>query len=239
MVGLVIFWVIAGRDVIFAFKRFFNRKGCFVFIVNSARTVEKYFLTPKNNVFRISGNLYATNPKKCLNLQEKYLSKEEKKKILDAITNRENDLKEQIKKIEERRKELEVYQTKLKGEQKERVMQTILALSEKARELEKKISERDENYFFRSRATFFYIEGDPVPKDFYEFYSELDSKIIDNLAARAASSSAKMKGSKDYEFMRWLAIAAAIAAVVAALLAFRNQTILTTIAQKLGAEITL
>jgi len=36
-----------------------------------------------------------------------------------------------------------------------------------------------------ARPAFFFLEGDPIPKDFNEYYSGVDSQIIDNIVNRA------------------------------------------------------
>ncbi|KKL23255.1 hypothetical protein LCGC14_2427210, partial [marine sediment metagenome] len=50
---LVLVGVIAGKDIYLAFRRWFSKKGCEVYLVNLTRTVSHYFMTPKEGVFRI------------------------------------------------------------------------------------------------------------------------------------------------------------------------------------------
>jgi hypothetical protein len=230
--------VIAGKDIIFAFKRFFNKKGCFVFIINSTRFAGLSFLEPKENSFRINNNIYATNPKKCLNIETRYITSKEKEKIRTSLEKKEADINSIIERLEARKQKL------LKGfnlaaleeSQKIELMNRIAPVEAEITRLRIKISDIDksENYYFKAKPCFFFIEGDPVPKDFFELYSEFDSKIIDNLAARAASSAANIAGQKSMDLLKWAIIGGAIAAALAAFFAFRNQTILNELASKAG-----
>ena len=236
-------WIIAGKEIIFAFKKFFNRKGCFTFIVNQSRFVSLYFLTPKELSFRINNNIYATNPKKCLNIETKYITTAEKAKIKKNLEDKEAKILKRIEWLKAKRKErigkfnLEA----LEEEQKLEILKGLAPIDTEIKRLDSLLKDIDksENYYYKSKPCFFFIEGDPVPKDFFELYSEFDSKIIDNLAARAASSAANITGQKNYDLLKWACIAAAIAAGIAAFIAFRNQTILNELAAKAGIVISI
>jgi len=227
----------------FAFKRFFNKKGCFVFIINSARFAGLSFLTPKENSFRINNNIYATNPKKCINLETKYITDKEKEKIKKKLEEKETRILKRIALLKQKREQrigkfnLEA----LEESQKLELLKSVAPIEAEIKRLNSLLKniDKSENYYYKSKPAFFFIEGDPVPKDFFELYSEFDSKIIDNLAARAASSAANVTGQKNIDLMRWLTIAAAIAAAIAAFLAFRNQTILNELAANAGVTISI
>ena len=88
---LVLIGVIAGKDIYLAFRRWFSKKGCEVYLVNLTRTVSHYFMTPKDGVFRINNLPYVTNPEKAMNLTE-----EEKKKVMDYMLKRTQRLKGRI-----------------------------------------------------------------------------------------------------------------------------------------------
>lgn len=235
--------VIAGKDMVFAFKRFFNKKGCFTFIVNQSRFVSLDFRTPKELSFRINNNIYATNPKKCLNIETRYITSSEKEKIRKSLEKKEVDINNIIKKLEERRQKIiGIFNVDALDEaQKLDLMNKVAPINAEITRLRAKINDIDkaENYYFKSKPAFFFIEGDPVPKDFFELYSEFDSKIIDNLAARAASSAANIAGQKSLDVLKWAIIAGAIAAGLAAFFAFRNQTILNELASRAGVAITI
>lgn len=234
---------IAGNDILFAFKRYFNKRGCFVFIINAARFADLYFLTPKENSFRINNNIYATNPKKCLNLETKYITVSEQEKIRKSFEKKEAQINRIIEKLEKRKQKIiGVFNLDALDEtQKLELMNKIAPIEAEITRLKAKLKDIDksENYYYKSKPAFFFIEGDPVPKDFFELYSEFDSKIIDNLAARAATSSAGLVGQKSFDMLKWAIIAAAIAAAIAAFLAFRNQAILNELAAKAGVVISV
>lgn len=244
---IVFILIIAGRDMLFALHRFMNPRGAYVFVVNSSRFADIYYLTPKENSFRIQGALYATNPKKCINIKERYLhmTPEEQAKIEKAVKERQIKLEKRIEQLD-RRKEDAITKFKLNfenptDEQIAKFDKAITPLDNEIKRLKNMLVsiEKSENYFFKSRPAFFYIENDPIPKDFYELYSEFDSKILDNLAARAATSAAKLTGDKSMEIIKWLAIAAAVAAAIAAIVALRNQSMLNTIATNMGMSLSL
>ena len=243
MTGVGFIFIIAGKDIMFAFQRFFNKRGCFVFIINSARFASLSFLTPKENSFRINSNIYATNPKKCLNIETKYITTKDKDKIRKSLEKTEEHLKKLIARIEENKaKVIGGFELSALDEgQKLAIMKRIEPMNAEINRLQTKLKDIDksENYYYKSKPAFFFIEGDPVPKDFFELYSEFDSKIIDNLAARAASSAANLTGQKSFDLLKWACIAAAVAASIAAFLAFRNQTILTELAANAGIVISI
>jgi len=241
--GVMFVLIIAGKDIMFAFKRFFNKKGCFVFIINSARFASLSFLTPKENSFRINNNIYATNPKKCLNIEEKYITTAEKAKIKKSLDEREAKILKKIDWLKQKREKIigKFNLEALEESQKLELLKSVAPIDAEIKRLNSLLKDIDksENYYYKSKPCFFFIEGDPVPKDFFELYSEFDSKIIDNLAARAASSAANITGQKNFDLLKWACIAAAIAAGIAAFLAFRNQTILNELAAKAGVVISI
>lgn len=241
-IGIFILFV-AGKDMLFAFKRFFNKKGSFVFIVNAVRFVGLYFLTPKENSFRINNNIYATNPKKCLNIETKYITTAEQEKITKSLEKKEAVINGIIGKLEKKKQGIigMFNLDALEEAQKLDLMNKVAPFDAEIARLKTKLKDIDksENYYFKSKPAFFFIEGDPVPKDFFELYSEFDSKIIDNLAARAASSAANIAGQKSFDMLKWAIIGALVAAALAAFFAFRNQTILNELASKAGVAITI
>ena len=243
MTGVVFILMIAGKDIMFAFQRFFNKKGCFVFIINSARFASLSFLTPKENSFRINSNIYATNPKKCLTLDTKYITAKDREKILKSLTAKETQLNNRIARIEaSKAKVIGGFNLKaLSEEQRLEIIKRIVPMDAEINRLQTKLNDIDksENYYYKSKPAFFFIEGDPVPKDFFELYSEFDSKIIDNLAARAASSAASLTGKKGIDIIKWACVAAAIGGCLAAFIAFRNQTMIQALLENAGVAISI
>ena len=92
--------------------------------------------------------------------------------------------------------------------------------------LEDKKVNKEEMYYHKRRPAFFFVEGDPIPKDFHEFYTEMDSIAIDNVIARSLTKDPKavkdMEGLlKKLQF--WIMVTG-VAAAAAAILAFTLKT---------------
>ena len=71
--GLTIFvfiGMIAGKDILMAFKRWFDKKGCDVYVANTNRNITHYYLRPKENTFKIGKLPYITNPDKTMNFTD-------------------------------------------------------------------------------------------------------------------------------------------------------------------------
>ncbi len=96
-------------------------------------------------------------------------------------------------------------------------------------------------YYNQRRGAFFYIEGDPIPKDFHELYTEMDSIAIDNVIARSMTKDPKAVRNleKELKTMKFMIIIAIIAAVAAAIIALTIKTDLQMIAKAVGATLTL
>jgi len=239
IMGLLIFFgvlgvlvIIAGKDIIMAFERRFMPRGCDVFVANTNRNISHYYKKPEENQFKIDNLPYVTNPEKTMNLSDF-----QRKMVVDSLLRRQeriqrriNDLiaKKQplLKMLKASNNEQEVLAIKAEVERIDGIMQTF----------EKKLLSRLENYFKDKRPAFFYIEGDPVPKDFYEFYSALDCRIVDNLISRAISRPPDAKDIRDYTMMKYACYAAAAGSAIAIFLAFRLQTMLGGICTQLGAQ---
>ena len=220
--------------------KLFSKKGCYVFIANANRNLNIHFKTPKDNIFRIGGLPYVTNPDKVESLNEAMYAEVykgiEKKKAnfkarIDFFKGKINELGEQIKKLESPKDDIQVNQLKLQIKDFEGKISTIT----------KKMNDREQVYYYQKRASFFYIEGDPVPKDFYEWYTHLDSEMIDNIMARCLIKDPKTSA----DLQAWLKknqmfiyIIMGVLALVA-IICFRNQTALEQIAAQAGVTIQL
>ena len=228
---LIVLAIVAGRDIIMAFKRRLNPRGCDVYVANTNRNISHYYLTPKEGVFKINKLPYVTNPEKTMNYSE-----ETKQKIKLFIASKNERLNTRIKKAEEKKKEIDtMYQSSKNDSQKFRLKAQYEHFESIIVKLKNQLRTKQENYFSEKRPAFFYIENDPIPKDFYEFYSTLDSKIVDNLVSRAKSEPPNKKQEGDISFIKTLVIGAAIAAAIAAFFAFRNQSMLVEICKAVGA----
>ena len=229
---LVLVGVIAGKDIYLAFRRWFSKKGCEVYLVNLTRTVSHYFMIPKDGVFRIGKLPYVTNPEKAMNLTE-----EEKKKVLDYMLKRTQRLKGRILEFNIKITNLKQFLSTTEDEKQTHFINSQIAHYENLiKEFKDKLRTKQENYFKDKRPAFFYIYGDPIPKDFYEYYSTLDSKMVDNLVSRSLSQPpAGLKQEGYIKQIKIFAMGAAIAAGVAAIIAFRNSGMILEICRKVGA----
>ncbi len=232
--GLTLFvfiGVIAGKDILMAFKRWFDKKGCDVYVANTNRNISHYYLRAKENTFRINKLPYITNPDKTMNLTE-----ETKLRIQDSLLKRKERINNRIKEYKGKQAEIEKkynltktsqHKFQLKG-QYEYFESLIVKLTNQLRV-------KQENYFKDKRPAFFYMENDPIPKDFYEYMSPMDSKIVDNLVSRAKSQPPNKKQENDINTIKMLVIAAAIAAAVAAFFAFKQDSMIGEICKTVGA----
>ncbi len=228
---LAITGVIAGKDVLFAFRRFFQKKGCDIYIANDARNIEHYYKVPEGNCFKINDETYITNPKKVMNLDDEAITKS----VNDSIKNLNESVKKRVVLIE---KKIEALKEKLLKVEDEKQIAYIKSEIERLDQIkvqfENKLKIQEQNYYKDKRPAFFYIKGDPIPKDFYEFYSELDSKIIDNIVSRAISKPPTQKTENELDKLKKWIIGAAIAAAIAAVLTIGHHNILMEICRAQG-----
>ena len=155
---------------------------------------------------------------------------------MNKLLKREKRLKDRIKLLTDKKKELtSLHKTSKNEKQRFFVMSQIEQTDKLIKTFEDKLRIKQENYFKEKKPAFFYIENDPIPKDFYEYYSTLDSKMVDNLVSRALSQPKSVEQDKDAKKMLMYITAAAIAAAIAAFLAFQNNGYLNSICATVGA----
>jgi len=210
--------IISGRDIMLAMMRFFNKKGVDVFMASSSRNLTQYYKTPKENKLKINNLTYICNPEKTENLQH-----EDKLRVYSSILARDQRLDGRISALQKRVDNAEEVK-KAEGDEKARAMISveIERMKHMIGELQAKKNLQQQNYFKDRRPAFFYIEGDPIPKDFHEWYSGLDSKILDNLTAGQISIPPVNVIQNEIKLLKLLCIAAAGAACIAAFLEFRS-----------------
>ena len=207
---LIVLGMVAGRDILMAFQRRFQRKGCDVYVANTNRNISHYYLTPKEGVFKIKKLPYVTNPEKTMNLTE-----ETQLKVTEYITKKESRLGKRIIEFEQKQKGIDsAYQRCKDQRQKFQLRAQYEHFESQIVKFKDQLRNKQENYFKDKRPAFFYIENDPIPKDFYEFYSSLDSKIVDNLVSRAKSQPPNKKQEGDIQTIKMLVIGAAIASAM-------------------------
>ncbi len=232
--GLTIFvfiGVIAGKDILMAFKRWFDKKGCDVYVANTNRNISHYYLRPKENQFKINKLPYITNPDKTMNYTD-----ETQLRITDALLKKEEKLNARIKEYEQKQAEIKLAYDKSEApHQKFQLKSQYEHFESLIVRLKNQLRVKQENYFKDKRPAFFYTEGDPIPKDFYEYMSPMDCKIIDNLVSRAKSQPPDKKQERDIDTIKMLVIGAAIASAVAAFFAFKQDSMIGEICRAVGA----
>ena len=119
--------------------------------------------------------------------------------------------------------------------------QLLEKLNQRISILKTKLDTREQLYYNQRRGAFFYIEGDPIPKDFHELYTEMDSIAIDNVIARSMTKDPKLVKNmeKEIKIIKFLIIVTGICAAGALVLGILLKTDIQTIAQSLGVTLTL
>ncbi len=233
-IGLTFFillLVVAGKDILMAFQRRFNPRGCDVYVANTNRNISHYYLTPKEGVFKIKKLPYITNPDKTMNLTE-----DTRDRIKDSMFNKKEKIKARIKEYESRQDEIDkLYRASKNPQQKFQFKSQYEHFESLIVKLKNQLRVKQENYFKDKRPAFFYMENDPIPKDFYEYMSPMDSKIVDNLVSRAKSQPPNKKQETDINTIKLLVVAAAIAASIAAFFAFKQDSMIGEICRAVGA----
>lgn len=231
----VIVLIIAGKDIFFALRRKFFPKGCDVFLANSNRQLTRRYLFPKDGAFKIKGRSYITNPDKVLSLGEQM-----RKDVNASLQSKHERLEKHIKAFEERKKKIsELIKTaeECKNESiAKRCASELVELTNKINLLKEKLRDNEEVYYFERRPAFLYIEGDPVPKNLFEWMTEMDCITLDNIVTRSLSQDPKQAKSIDnmWKAVKILLLVAAIAAAIAAFFAFKNHSFIQQMAQQQG-----
>jgi len=240
---LVTLYIIAGKDIIFAFKRRFRPRGADIFILNPNRHVDRYYKEPdKEGNFKINEHTYITNPDKVGSLgdvmKQKFEISEEKRK-----TKLHKNIQRFQNKLDNAKNKLDRLNLSKRPNQVEiaKVNEFIVTMQEKVDFLKSKLDLKDQNYFMNRRSVYFYIENDPVPKDMFEFLTEFDVIQLDNLIARAQSKD--RQAAKDMEktlqqLRLYLLIALGVGAL-AAWFALKGSMGIEDIATNLGVVLTV
>ena len=239
----VMLLIIAGKQILFAFLERINVRGSQVFIANPNRQISHHYKTAKDGVFKIDGKMYVTNPDKLMGLSDDML-----KDAKESISMGMKRIKKGIHKLQTKQgiiiKQIE---TMPKSKEASIMIDNLKAewvdLDKKIELLQGKLQSREQAYYMKRRGAYFYIENDPVPKDFYEFYTEMDSVQLENVIIRSQTKDLTGKSvekmSKDLVMMKKLIIFALIAAGVAGWFAFQNNGFLQQIGEKVGVVLHL
>ncbi len=239
-VGIVIL-VISGKSIFYDFYRRLNPKGVDVYIVNSNRQMFHHYKVPKDGQIKINKLVYFTNPDKVMSLSD-----DMKKEVIEGITKKNAKIKEVIKGFEDKKETAEKLLSKIEDNainkgQIEQYNEYIETLKQRIDVLKTKLDTREQLYYSQRRGTFFFIEGDPIPKDFHEQYTEMDCIAIDNVIARSMTKDPKAVRNleKEIKTMKFLIIVTGICAAGALVLGILLKTDIQTIAQSLGVTLTL
>lgn len=238
--GLAVLAFIAGRDIFYAFYRKFIPKGADIFLLNYNRQVDHFYKVPnKDGLLKLKGKPYVINPNKVLSLSDDLKAKVEK-----SLLKKERNLKDRIESIQSKITAME-QQVETAEEKRisdtviQQIMGNIQLLREKKAILEDRLEEKIHTYYHRRRPMLLYIENDPVPKDMFEFYTEMDSIMIDNVVARTMTKDPKATKSIEQflKFAKFGIMIAAGAAIIGVLIGIYNQNAISQIAEHIGITI--
>ena len=232
----IVVLVIAGRDMVYAFFRRFTIKWNDVFIVNPNKQISHYYKKSTDGVFNIDNKMYITNPDKLLSMSDKMIKEAQEKisiglKLLNANIKRKEQKRDiilkKIKSLKDVPKSVPII---------EAFQLQVTTLEDRIALLKTRLIERTNNYWFNKRGAYFYIEGDPVPKDFFSFYTEMDSVQLENVIMRAQTKDPKhLEGlEKNLLWIKRFIMFALIAGAVGAFFALQNNSMLQDIGLNLG-----
>jgi len=238
---LGVLMVIAGRDILFAFARRIFPRSCDVFIINQDRQISRYYRKAVDNVFTIEGKIYITNPNKLGALDDKMLK--------EVKQNMSLSLNKILKRIEKYEKKLGQIEKNIKAlapipdnaPQIEQLRSQYAQLENTIELLNSKLKNREQSYYMARRGVYFYIEGDPIPKDFYELFTEMDSITLSNIISRAQTKDQNNLKTieKELKMIKMLMYGCLIGAVVAGWFAFQNHGQIQQLAQNAGIALTI
>jgi hypothetical protein len=163
------------------------------------------------------------------------LSNIDQGRVFDAILKRAERLKSRIAELESKRNGIlqqaanssNPMQQNMFKAQAEHFNRTLQGLKDK-------LKIKEENYFVAKHPAYFYIEGDPIPKDFYEYYSALDSKIIDNIVSRKVTEGQTLATQENLDRMKIFLLVGIGAAVAAAILGLVNYNLISQVCKSMG-----
>lgn len=237
--GLI--FVISGKSIFYDIYRRIVPNGVDVFILNSSRQLTQHYKVPKDGQIKINKKMYITNPDKILSMEDKM-----KQEVIDNFKEREANFKKRIHSFNEKLEQKEEELNKIENTPGNQAIinqykEYIVRIKSKINVLEEKKKSREQVYYHRKRGAFIYIEGDPIPKDLHEWYTEMDSLSIDNVIARSMTKDPKAVRDleKELKMMKFLLVITLIAAAAAAIIGVTIKTDIQTIAQGVGVTLTL
>jgi len=241
MALIIILVIVAGKDIAYAFNRKINKRKKDVFVVDNNKDIKHHFIEPKEGLFKINGVPYITNPYKLLGLTDDMVKKVQeqmdlkRKRIINIISRMEdklNFISNQIKSVPESD------DAAIKLDNLNFQKQDIL---NKIELMKSKLEDREHSYYYQKRGAYFYIENDPVPKDFFEWFTDMDSHQLENVIIRAQTKDPKNIANMEQNlvFIKKIVLFALIAAAAAAAIAIKNSSMISEIGAKLGVQFSI
>lgn len=239
---VIVLIVIAGQDIKLAFKRRIFPRGNDVFIIDTNRVMQHHYLVPEKGVFNVEDDPYIANPNKLLSLDEVT-----KQRVIESIKkDKERRLKIALK-LEAKAKKAEGKILALSNikEPTDAHYQALDQYKAYIEETKKRIGELRKDkadyqmYFHRRRGVFVYIKGDPVPKNLYDWYTDLDATVLGNIIARSQTKDPKaVKNLEDWLKRNQIYIYVIMGGLaIAIFLIFRNQTMIQQLAKEMGTQL--
>lgn len=238
---VVVVLVIAGKEILFAFQRRFSKKGVDVYITDRNRDMQQHFKAPKEGTFKIDGNIYLTNPYKISNLSEDML-----KKVNESMDLRKKRFERAIGKLKEK---LDLVNRQISivpnNEDSVKILQELSMfktdLENKIELLVSKLEDREQSYYMRKKRAYFFIEGDPIPKDFFEYMTEMDSIQLENVILRAQTKDPKniLGIEKNMILMKKLLLFALIGLGICIVMLFKSNGAVVQIAENMGITLSI
>lgn len=232
---------ISGKDMMFAILRHFRPQGNDIFIANSNRNIERHYQVPKDNTFTINGMLYLTNPDKTMGLTDNMI-----KIVNDKLDKKKKNLEAHIAKLKAKRDIVLKQVEALEGKEEnvsllEQFKLQLAELDNAINTLTSKLKDKEQSYYFQKRGAYFYIEGDPVPKDFYEFFTEMDSVQLQNIILRAQTKDPNniMEIQRNLLILKKIMIISIIVTGLLMILVFKNGNVIDQLATKAGVTFQL
>jgi len=241
MVGL---YVMAGKDIIFAFKRRFQYKGADIFMTNFNRQWDRYYKVPdkESGNFKIDGQTYITNPEKVGSLGDKM-----KEKVEKSEKKRKEKLRKNIHTLEAKKDNAQAKLEVLKTANNpniaaiSKIKEFIADIDDKINFLKSNLETKEQVFWMSRRPVYFYIKNDPVPKNMFDFLSEFDAIQLDNTISRAQSRDRQAMQDMEGKLNRlklFLLIAIGIA-LIAAWFALKGSMGIDDIAKNLGVTLSI
>lgn len=220
---LFILFALTWRDVWYGLKRFIDRQSCDVYIVTKTKSILNYYMRPDpEGRFKIRGKSYIGNPDKIMSLE---------KDLKDHVG---NVLKERKKAVEERllRISNKVALLKKVADNEEQSDETrfnaekqLVVLDQQQQRLKSLLNLKHADYIQRKRNAYFFLEGDPIAKDFMEIFSGMDCQLIDNLVSgEITKNPLEIDEAREFLILKVIIFGSGVISLITLIVLFNLQT---------------